>query len=471
MTVSSQSDVYVPSDIPSALYCGQTGVQHRYFIRTFGCQLNENDSEKIAGVLDECGFTQAEDADQADLVVFNTCSVRENADDRLFGNLGRLKAAKQERPELRIALCGCMMRQPHHVEKIRKSFPFVDLVFGTSDIHRLPELLHRLYAGEKRVYEVGADDRIAEGIPMHRQRRFRALCSIMYGCDNFCSYCIVPYVRGRERSRSAPEILRELEELSGQGYREVMLLGQNVNSYGRDQGPDAPDFPSLLAMAAQIPGFDRIRFMTSHPKDCTRRLIDTIADHPSIERHLHLPLQSGSNRVLREMNRGYSREEYLDIATYARDRIPGLTISTDLIVGFPGETEEDFVDTLDMMDRIRFDSAFTFIYSPRKGTPAAERTDIVDPEAVEDRFRRLVDKQDAHSLASNESVVGTLQRVLIEGTSTKPGIHTGRTSHNRLVNFTVDPPAGTDMENMLADVRVTAAHAYYLEGAMEGVPL
>lgn len=451
-----------------------------YHIRTFGCQQNENDAEILAGVLEASGMRAADTAEQADLIVLNTCSVRENADSRLFGNLGRLKALKSSQPDRLIAVCGCMMRQSRHVEKIRRSYPFVDLVFGTSDLHRVPDLILRHLHGEKRVYDVGTQDRIIEGLPVLRQRRFRALCTIMSGCNNFCSYCIVPYTRGRERSRQFADVREELTRIAATGYREVMLLGQNVNSYGNDLGPGAPQFADLLAMAARIPGWAHVRFMTSHPKDLSERLIDTMAEYPAVERHLHLPLQSGSDRVLREMNRGYTSNAYFEKVEYARARIPGLTISTDLIVGFPGETDADFAATLAAMERVRFDSAFTFQYSPRQGTPAATRKDVVDPAVVSERFARMVAIQDAHSLASNQSTVGTLQRVLIEGASSRSGVYTGRTSCNRLVNFALPAasraniPAAdlqSDLENKLAFVRIEQAHTFFLEGTMEGMPL
>ncbi len=479
MPFPSTPDVTRPPEDQLQVLRHLYGEGRTYHIRTFGCQQNENDSEKIAGILDACGMLPVPSPDNADLIVLNTCSVRENADDRLFGNLGRLKNQYRDRPGRIVALCGCMMRQERHVEKVRRSYPFVDLVFGPSDIHLLPAILLRRLTEGKKVFQVGDEDTIAEGLPIHRNRRYRALCSIMYGCNNFCTYCIVPYVRGRERSRPAGAILEELKGLAAQGFREVLLLGQNVNSYGRDLGEGAPDFSDLLAMAAGIPGFAVIRYMTSHPKDLSHRLIDVVAAHPVIESHLHLPLQAGSDRVLREMNRGYTRADYQAIAAYARGRIPGLTISTDLIVGFPGETEEDFQATLDVMDRVRFDSAFTFHYSPREGTPAASRTDQVAPDVIGDRFRRLVENQDAHSLASNEATVGTIQRVLIEGASSRPGIYTGRTTHNRLVNFSLPEETlirlspeqlETGLENQMADIRIHRAHAYYLDGVIEGVP-
>ncbi|MDW7659471.1 MAG: tRNA (N6-isopentenyl adenosine(37)-C2)-methylthiotransferase MiaB, partial [Bacillota bacterium] len=394
-----------------AAYRSETGFARRYWMHTYGCQLNENDGEKIAGILDEMGYNPALEAREADLIILNTCSVREHADDRLFGNLGGLKNLRQERPDLLIAVCGCMMKQAEHVARIERSFSFVDLVFGPQDIYRLPELLYHRLTEEKKQYMVGDDDVMVEGLPIHRARRFRALCSIMYGCNNFCTYCIVPYTRGRERSRTPDDILAELRQLAGSGYREVMLLGQNVNSYGQDQQkmetPDQlafasiSDFADLLAAAAGL-GFYRIRFMTSHPKDISEKLLRVMADNPVIEPHLHLPLQSGSNAVLNRMNRQYTREQYVAIVTRARSLMPGLALSTDIIVGFPGETEADFAQTLDLMERVRFDSAFTFLFSRRTGTPAANMTDQVDPAVMHERFDRLTEMQYRHSLTSNQ---------------------------------------------------------------------
>ena len=467
------------------------GVLRHYHIITFGCQQNENDSEKIAGILEQAGLSATADYHDADLVILNTCSVRENADDRLFGHLGLMKNLRRDRPGVLIALCGCMMAQDIHTARVRKSYPFVDLMFGPSDIHRLPGLLcERLFEGRK-AYASGGADLIAEDLPVVHARRFRALVSIMYGCNNFCAYCIVPYTRGRERSRSPERIISEIRQLVAEGYREVLLLGQNVNSYGHDlaagtHGEDSQsdshwDFPRLLDAIAQIPGLYRVRFMTSHPKDLSERLVDVIAAHANIERHLHLPLQSGSSRILKQMNRHYDRDQYLQTVALVRSRIPDIALSTDIIVGFPGETEADFDETLSLMEAVRFDSAFTFQYSKREGTPAASRADQIGPEAVKARFGRLLALQNAHSLAANEAHVGKIVEVLIEGPSaTSPTILTGRSSDFRLINF-AGPAAPTeadgapgpapapapDLEGRLARVRITRAKTFSLEGELE----
>lgn len=471
------------------LYREQTGSARKYYIHTYGCQLNENDSERLSGLLDQMGYIPANDFKEADLIILNTCSVRENADDRLFGNLGLIKNLRRDKPGLIVALCGCMMKQDEHVARVRRSFSFVDIIFGPQDIYRLPELLYHRLTDQRRVYEVGTEDIVAEGLPISRGRRFRALCSIMYGCDNFCTYCIVPYTRGRERSRQAGKILSELQELASSGYKEVMLLGQNVNSYGRDlvkKGEESPDFTGLLAAAAQIEGLRRIRFMTSHPKDIPDRLLQTMADYPVIEPHLHLPLQSGSDRLLQLMNRHYTSRQYQEIIAKARHLIPGLTVSTDLIVGFPGETEEDFAQTLAVMEAVRFDSAFTFQYSKRTGTPAAGMDGQIPPEIVKERFGRLVDLQNSHSLASNRQVEGQTAEILIEGCSEGDDqILSGRTASNRLVNFTVPEPGqlpakyrrpdgladGDALEGCLANVRLVRAKTFSIEGEMESLLL
>jgi tRNA-2-methylthio-N6-dimethylallyladenosine synthase len=466
-------------------YRQETGFSRRYAIQTYGCQLNENDSEHLAGLLDEMGFIPAPSPREADLIILNTCSIRKNADDRLFGNLGQIKNLRRDRPDLIIAVCGCMMKQSEHVDRIDRSYSFVDLIFGPQDIYRLPEFLYGRLIEEKRVYAVSDEDLIIEGLPIHRARRFRALVSIMFGCNNFCTYCVVPYTRGRERSRSGQEILGELKQLADEGYKEVMLLGQNVNSYGQDfpAGAEAPaDFAQLLAAAAGLQSFSRIRFMTSHPKDISDQLLRVMAENPSIERHLHLPLQSGSDRILDLMNRHYTQAHYLDIAAKARALIPGLTLSTDLIVGFPSETEEDFQETLNVMQSVRFDSAFTFQFSPRTGTPAAKMADQIPADIVSERFQRLVDLQNNHSLTSNQRVVGSVELLLIEGSSsTDDMVLTGRTADNRLVNFTVPDlsglPAdllredgqlnGEALEGRMARVRLTNARTFSLTGIME----
>ena len=468
-------------------YRQETGFSRRYAIQTYGCQLNENDSEHLAGLLDNMGFIPSPSPREADLIIFNTCSIRKNADDRLFGNLGQMKNLRRDRPDLIIAVCGCMMKQAEHVDRIDRSYSFVDLVFGPQDIYRLPELLYGRLIEERRIYAVSDEDVIIEGLPIHRARRFRALVSIMFGCNNFCTYCVVPYTRGRERSRSIQEILDELKQLAGEGYQEVMLLGQNVNSYGQDftkseSTAEPADFAQLLAAAADLQAFNRIRFMTSHPKDISDQLLAVMAAYPTIERHLHLPLQSGSDHILKLMNRSYTQARYLEIADKARKMIPGLTLSTDLIVGFPTETETDFQETLNVMQTIRFDSAFTFQFSPRTGTPAAKMNDQIPADIVSERFQRLVDLQNQHSLASNQSVVGNTEQLLIEGSSsTDDQVLTGRTSSNRLVNFTIPDLSalssdllrddgqinGEALEGRLARVRLTCAKTFSLTGEME----
>ena len=459
------------------------GYPFSYSIRTFGCQLNESDSEKIAGFLGEMSFVPAV-SDDPDLVIFNTCSVRENAEDRLFGNLGIVKAAKKKNPSMMIAVCGCMMKQPENVERIRKSFPYVNLVFGPQDIHRIPELFHKVRFSQKKLFDVSDIDYIADDLsmPVDRSRKFRALVPIMYGCNKFCTYCIVPYTRGRERSRPMEQILTEAKKLIAEGYKEIMLLGQNVNSYGNDLS-EGEDFSALLEALAKLPGMYRIRFMTSHPKDLTNEVIDIMARYPNIERHLHLPVQSGSNRVLKTMNRHYTREDFLDTVRYYRDKIPGGTLSTDIIVGFPGETEEEFAETLTMAEEAAFDSAFTFQYSIRQGTPAAKMPDQIPHDVVTERFGRLMELQNHLCYQSNLAVVDTVEELLIEGRSeTAAHIFTGRTSSNRLVNFTI--PVGTvlpwgqvlgegnsingdELEGAIALVRLLRVRPFSCEGRLE----
>ncbi|MBN1892819.1 MAG: tRNA (N6-isopentenyl adenosine(37)-C2)-methylthiotransferase MiaB [Clostridiales bacterium] len=457
-----------------------SGKAPSFMIKTYGCQLNESDSEKMAGLFVQMGLEEGEDS--PDVLMMNTCAIRENAEDRLFGNLGVWKARKIENPNMIIIICGCMMKQKENLDRIQKSFPFVDIVFGPQDIHRLPELIYARITGNKKVIDVSEQDHMPDDhdLPVLRKRKFRALVPIMYGCNNFCTYCVVPYTRGRERSRDFDRIIRQLNDLSGQGFEEVMLLGQNVNSYGND-APGMPEFPDLLMTVAKMDLFSRIRFMTSHPKDVSDRLIDIIAEYPSIERHLHLPFQSGSNSVLSRMNRGYTRERYLETALKFRQEVPKGTISTDIIVGFPGETEEDFQDTLCLMEQVRFDSAFTFIYSSRPGTVAAGFEDSVPEKVISERFSRLLELQNAHSLQSNRSVIGEIDEVLIEGFShTNESVFTGRTSSNRLINFTMpegtllkDKPivlnaqTGLLIEGKKAMVRLLRAKTFSIEGELE----
>lgn len=458
------------------------GSGKQYFIITYGCQLNDNDSEKLAGQLAAMNLSEAPELEAADLILINTCSVRENAAERFFGHLGVIKNLRRDKPDLLVGVCGCMMRQEVHVDKIRRSYPFVDLVFGPQDIYRFPELLNRRLSGSRRVYDVGAEDHtVAEGIPVRRERKYRALVTIMYGCNNFCSYCVVPYARGRERSRKMEEVLEELAALAKDGFSEVMLLGQNVNSYGNDLPEGEGDFVTLLTRAATESGLKRIRFMSSHPKDISSELLEVIARYPVIERHIHLALQSGSDRVLKAMNRKYTAEQFLSIVREAREKIPGVSITTDIIVGFPGETEEDFEETLHVVREAAFDQAFTFQYSPRPGTKAALLEEI-PAEVMTDRFNRLVDVQNENSLRSNEALVNTSQVLLIEGLSDHvESAMTGRDSAYHLVNFTIPEAvyesAGLDgadwasrglaLEGRFARVRISDARTFSLSGELE----
>ena len=371
------------------------GEKPKACVITYGCQQNVADSEKIKGMLELMGYDFTEERLEAKLIIFNTCAVREHAQDRVFGNVGSLKSYKRENPDAVIALCGCMMQQEHIANKIKQSYPFVDLVFGTHVIHCLPELLYRALTGRKRVFEIpDFDGAIAEGIPVKRDNDAKAWLPIMYGCNNFCTYCIVPYVRGRERSRSKENIIAEFKELVAQGYKEITLLGQNVNSYGKDLIPYV-SFSQLLRELNDLDGDFRIRFMTSHPKDCTKELIETMAECDKVAQHLHLPFQSGSDRVLKAMNRHYTREQYLSLIHYAKELMGDeLSITSDIIVGFPGETYEEFKETLSLVEEVKATSLFTFIYSPRKGTPAAEKPDPVPAEEKSRWFKELTDLQE-----------------------------------------------------------------------------
>ena len=405
-------------------------------VHSFGCQQNQSDGEKIKGLLAEIGYGFTDQVENADLIIYNTCAVRENAQDRVFGNVGALKSIKQERPDMLIGLCGCMMQQNSVSEKIKKSYPYVDLVFGTHALHLLPELLFKRVSGEKRQFSnAESPGRIVEGLPLRRDGSIKANLPVMYGCDNFCSYCVVPYVRGRERSRRPEDILSEARELARQGYREITLLGQNVNSYGKGL-PEPVDFSDLLREINGIEGDFQIRFMTSHPKDCTRKLIETIADSKKVCRHIHLPVQSGSNRVLKAMNRRYTVEGYLELIDYARKCIPGITFSSDIIVGFPGETYEEFRQTVELIQQVRYHTLYTFIYSPREGTKAASMDDPV-PEKEKSRWlRELLAEQDIIRGELQNDLVGKSVRVLADGEGKSgEGWISGRTASNDIVEF------------------------------------
>ena len=394
------------------------GEKPRAFTQTFGCQQNEADTERIAGMLREMGYDKAEKAEEADVIVINTCAVREHAESRALGNVGALSHLKKARPEVTICLCGCMVQQAHMPEKIKKSYPQVDLVFGTHALWRFPELLYRRLTGDKRVFDTTGDEGgyIAEGLPVLRDGGTKAWLSIMYGCNNFCTYCIVPYVRGRERSRKPEEIEAELRQLVAEGYKDITLLGQNVNSYGKDLEQDI-DFSDLLRRLNAVPGDFLLRFMTSHPKDASHKLFDTMADCEKVAKQLHLPFQSGSDGILKRMNRGYTAAHYRELIAYAREKMPEITLSSDIIVGFPGETEEDFEQTRALVEATGFDMLYTFLYSRRSGTPAAEMEDNTPHAVKQARFERLLATQDKAVQPRQDAYLGRRLRVLVDGTS------------------------------------------------------
>ena len=431
-------------------------------IRTFGCQMNAKDSEKLMGILEQIGFGISE-KEEADLVIYNTCTVRDNANQRVYGRLGYLHALKKKNPHMLIGLCGCMIQEPSAVEKIRKSYGFVDLLFGTHNIFRLAELLYRRAAEKNMVVDIWeSTDAIVEDLPALRKYPFKSGVNIMYGCNNFCSYCIVPYVRGRERSREPEEILREIRDLAADGVREVMLLGQNVNSYGKTLAHPI-SFAQLLKQAEAVEGIRRIRFMTSHPKDLSDELIRVMKESRKICRHLHLPLQSGSSRILKIMNRKYDKEQYLALAKKIRREIPDISLTTDIIVGFPGETEEDFLETMDVVRQVRFDSAFTFIYSKRTGTPAAAMKNQVPEAVVKDRFDRLLKEVQDIAAGQCGKDTGTVQEALVEDIDHKqPGMITGRLSNNLMVHF----EGPKELVGSIVTVRLKEAKGFYYIGEM-----
>ena len=435
------------------------------YIRTYGCQQNVADSETIKGMLAQMGYGFTDTPENADFILFNTCAVREHAEDRVFGNVGAIKAIKRKHPTALIALCGCMMEQEHIAQRIYKSFPFVGLVFGTHCLHEFPKMLYNSLLTGKRQFIRNNDDLLVhEGMPKLRDGQFKGWLPIMYGCDNFCSYCIVPYVRGRERSRKSEDILKEARELIGSGYKDITLLGQNVNSYGKGLDEDIT-FAQLLKRIDAIDGDYVLRFMTSHPKDCTKELIDTIAESRHISTHLHLPFQSGSNRILKQMNRRYTREKYLEIVNYAKEKIPNVSLTSDIIVGFPGETEEDFQDTLSLIEEVGFTSLFTFIYSKRVGTPAAKMEDPTTDEEKSDRFQRLLKLQEKIAAQRCAEMVGTTQRVLFEEKTKKDGILGARTSGNIVVEI----PADEKLIGSFGEVEITEAGNWILKGKIKGV--
>ncbi len=429
-------------------------------VDTFGCQQNEEDSEKIRGYLAEMGFEMTQDEFKADIIVLNTCAVREHAEMRVFGNLGSLTHPKKENPNQIIAVCGCMVQQEHVVDKIKKSFRHVDLVFGPDELWRFPELIYSVLTKRKRVFAPGSGDGcVAEGVPHLRSDKVKAWLSIMNGCNNFCTYCIVPYTRFRERSRQPEEILKEARELVAQGYKEITLLGQNVNSYGKDL-ENGVSFAQLIRMVNSIEGDFVIRFMTSHPKDANDELFAAMRDCEKCEKHLHLPLQSGSDRILKAMNRHYDSEKYLALVDRVREYVPDIVLTTDIIVGFPGETDEDFEDTMRVIEKVRFDAMFTFIYSKRVGTPAAEMPDPYTREDKQVHFDRLVETQNRISEEKHREHIEKTLRVLLDGKDKDEGILTGRSSGGRLVRVLGDE----SLIGSFANVKITGCNTWALKG-------
>ncbi len=458
-SVNSSRDKYI--NLVRELLTVRYGDEPKAFVHTYGCQGNVSDSEKIKGLLREMGYEFVSSPEDADLVLFNTCAVREHAESRVFGNVGALKPIKEKRRDMIIALCGCMMQQEHVADKIKKSYPYVNIVFGTFAISRFPQMIYKTLSTGKRLFVVIEEYGIIyENLPVERDRGAKVWLPVMYGCDNFCSYCIVPYVRGRERSRTPENILREAEELVAGGAKDITLLGQNVNSYGKN--PDCGvNFASLIRKINDLPGDFLIRFMTSHPKDCTYELLDVMAESDKVAKHLHLPVQAGNNRVLKEMNRHYTREQYLDLIKYAKKRMPELSITSDIIVGFPGETYDEFLDTLSLVKEVEYTSLFTFIYSKRKGTKAAEMDDPVPAEEKSKRFRELIAVQEEIAGRRTASMVGKSYRVLVEPNE-KEGILTGRTQGNISVEF----PGDNSLIGQFADVKVTKAMTWILYGEL-----
>lgn len=434
----------------------------KYQVVTFGCQMNEHDSEILAGMLESLGYQYHEDINQCDAIIINTCCVRESAENKILGYIGNLKRLKQINPRLIIAVGGCMVQQPGVGEKLKKRASHVDIIFGTHNMHRLPQFMTEVQNGGQ-VLEISEEaDAITEDLPIKRLGKFKAQISITYGCNNFCTYCIVPYVRGRERSRLPKTIKKEFMALGEEGFKEVMLLGQNVNSYGRDFSYPY-DFADLLHDLDETGKIKRIRYMTSHPRDFSRKLIDTIKNSPSVCEHFHLPIQSGSNRILKLMNRGYTRESYLDLIREIRDKFSYLSITTDIIVGFPGETDRDFQDTLELFQEAEFDVAYTFLYSARSGTPAAKMPDQVSSEVKKERLKILMDVQNSISLRINQGLIGKIEEVLVEGASkTSAKVLTGRTRTNKIINFPGDP----SLAGEFAQVKIIKAKTWHLEGEL-----
>ena len=435
----------------------------KYYIETWGCQMNEEDSEKLSGMLKNIGYSRTEIKEEAGIILFNTCCVRENAENKVFGNLGQLKALKKQNPDLIIGICGCMMQQEGMADKILSTFPYVNIVFGTHNAYKFPEYLNRVKTEGVQIKEIfNKEEEIVEGLPIDRKSDVKAFVTIMYGCNNFCTYCIVPYVRGRERSRKSDDIINEIKELVKAGYKEITLLGQNVNSYGKGLEEDI-NFAKLLRMINEIDGLERVRFMTSHPKDLTDDVILAIKECDKLCEQIHLPVQSGSNNILKKMNRHYTREYYMDLVNKIKKEIPGVSLTTDIIVGFPGETEEDFLETLDLVKEVGYSAAFTFIYSRRNNTPADMMLNQVDDKDKHHRFDRLVKVVNDNVIKLNKEFENQVVEVLVEGMSKNDETkYSGRTRNGRLVNFEGENVKIGDLVN----VEITRAQPFSLLGKM-----
>ncbi|AIS52444.1 tRNA-2-methylthio-N(6)-dimethylallyladenosine synthase MiaB [Thermoanaerobacter kivui] len=434
-----------------------------YHIETYGCQMNVHDSEKLAGMLEKMGYKYTENIEEADVLLFNTCAVREHAEIRVMGRVSQLKELKTKNPNLIIGLSGCMMQQKTMVEAIREKYPFVDIIFGTHNIYKFPQLLWEAINSQTTIVDILEDTKnVIENLPIKRDNNLKAWVNIIYGCNNFCTYCIVPYTRGREKSRKPQDIIDEVKELAQKGYKEITLLGQNVNSYGNDLDEDIT-FAKLLYKLNDIEGIERIRFMTSHPKDISDELIYAMRDLDKVCEHLHLPVQSGSNKILQRMNRKYTREHYLEIIDKARANIPDIAITTDIIVGFPGETEEDFNETLDLAEKVRFDAAYTFIYSKRVGTIAANMPDQVDEKIKHERLEKLIELQNKISIEKSAKLKGKTVEVLVESISKRDKNKlTSRTRTNKVVHFVGDE----DLIGKLANVKITDTKAWTMQGEL-----
>ncbi len=446
------------------------GKNLKYSILTMGCQLNENDSEKLCGMLEKMGYTRTEDVQEADINLFNTCCVRENAEDKLFGKLGELKRIKEKKGTI-IAIGGCMMQEKHITDKIKESYPFVDIIFGTHTLYKFPEDLFTAMEEKRKIEDVlDIDGEIHEGLPIKRNSDIKASVTIMNGCNNFCTYCIVPYVRGRERSRSPRAIIEEVKELAKKGYKEITLLGQNVNSYLRvekekniefEEYEGVNSFATLLHALNKVDGIERIRFVSPHPKDFTDDVIDAIATCEKVCKLVHLPLQSGNTRVLKEMNRKYTKEQYLELVEKMKKTIPNLTLSTDIIVGFPGESDEEFEDTLDVVRKVKFEQVYMFIYSRRVGTPGDRMPNQIPEDVKHKRFNKLKELVESQIEENNQKYVGTIQKVLVEGTSkTNENMLTGRTDSNKVVIFEGDK----SLINKIINLKIVSEHMWYLKG-------